>query len=52
VIAHRLSTILSMDNILVMDNGKIIETGNHKQLIDAGGFYNTLWNAQSGHSFI
>ncbi|HAT1881541.1 TPA: ABC transporter ATP-binding protein [Legionella pneumophila] len=52
VIAHRLSTILSMDNILVMDKGKIIEMGNHKQLIDAGGFYNTLWNAQSGHSFI
>ncbi|KTC65022.1 multidrug ABC transporter ATPase (plasmid) [Legionella adelaidensis] len=52
VIAHRLSTILSMDNILVMDNGKIIEMGNHKQLIEAGGFYNTLWNAQSGHSFI
>ncbi|CEG57770.1 ATP-binding cassette domain-containing protein [Legionella fallonii] len=52
VIAHRLSTILSMDNILVMDNGKIIETGNHKQLIDEGGFYKTLWDAQSGHSFI
>lgn len=52
VIAHRLSTILSMDNILVMDNGKIIETGNHKQLIAAGGFYKALWNAQSGHSFI
>ncbi|HAT2073491.1 TPA: ABC transporter ATP-binding protein [Legionella pneumophila] len=52
VIAHRLSTILSMDKILVMDNGKIIETGNHKQLIDAGGFYKILWNAQSGHSFI
>ncbi|MCE0724348.1 ABC transporter ATP-binding protein [Legionella resiliens] len=52
VVAHRLSTILSMDKILVMDNGKIIEMGNHKQLIEAGGFYNTLWNAQSGHSFI
>lgn len=52
VIAHRLSTILSMDNILVMDNGKIIESGNHKQLIHAGGFYKTLWDAQSGHSFI
>ena len=52
VIAHRLSTILSMDNILVMDNGKIIEIGSHKQLIDQGGFYKTLWDAQSGHSFI
>lgn len=35
-----------------MDNGKIIEIGNHKQLIEAGGFYKTLWDAQSGHSFI
>jgi len=52
VIAHRLSTILSMDNILVMDDGKIIEMGNHKQLIEAGGFYKILWDAQSGHSFI
>ncbi len=52
VIAHRLSTILSMDNILVMDNGKIIEMGNHQQLIDARGFYKMLWDAQSGHSFI
>jgi ATP-binding cassette subfamily B protein len=52
VIAHRLSTILAMDNILVMDDGKIIEIGNHKQLIDMKGFYKTLWDAQSGHSFI
>lgn len=52
VIAHRLSTILAMDNILVMDKGKIIEIGSHKQLIDAGGFYKALWDAQSGHSFI
>ncbi|BCA96075.1 hypothetical protein TUM19329_24360 [Legionella antarctica] len=52
VIAHRLSTILAMDKILVMENGKIIEMGNHQQLINAGGFYKTLWDAQSGHSFI
>ena len=52
VIAHRLSTILAMDKILVMENGQIIEMGNHQQLINAGGFYKTLWDAQSGHSFI
>ncbi len=33
-------------------NGKIIETGTHQQLIEADGFYKTLWDAQSGHSLI
>jgi len=52
VIAHRISTLLSMDNIAVMDKGRIIEMGSHQALIDQGGFYKSLWDAQSGHSLI
>lgn len=48
VIAHRLSTIQKMDRILVMDAGKIIEEGSHKELIRANGPYAELWNRQSG----
>ena len=52
VIAHRLSTLLSMDTIVVMDQGKIIEQGSHSELITLNGFYKNLWDAQSGHSII
>lgn len=48
VIAHRLSTVQKMDRIIVMDEGKIIEEGSHKELIRAGGSYADLWNRQSG----
>jgi ATP-binding cassette subfamily B protein len=48
VIAHRLSTLLHMDRIIVFDHGKIVEDGTHKTLLDLGGLYNTLWNAQVG----
>jgi ATP-binding cassette, subfamily B, bacterial len=48
VIAHRLSTIQRMDRILVMDNGKIIEEGTHKELLKQDGIYANLWNHQSG----
>ncbi|MCR5112748.1 MAG: ABC transporter ATP-binding protein/permease [Acholeplasmatales bacterium] len=46
VIAHRLSTIRNSDLILVMKNGNIIESGNHDELIKAGGFYKTLYYSQ------
>jgi ATP-binding cassette subfamily B protein len=48
VIAHRLSTIQKMDRILVMDNGKIVEQGSHKELLHVGGTYAKLWAHQSG----
>lgn len=47
-IAHRLSTITMMDRLIVLDNGHIVETGTHRQLIDKNGFYTQLWKAQSG----
>ncbi|HBF37641.1 MAG TPA: ABC transporter [Firmicutes bacterium] len=46
VIAHRLSTIRDAELILVMNNGAIIEMGNHQQLIEEGGFYADLYNSQ------
>ncbi|MCC0643695.1 MULTISPECIES: ABC transporter ATP-binding protein [unclassified Clostridioides] len=46
VIAHRLSTIRNADLILVMNNGSIIEQGNHDELMEKGGFYEKLYNSQ------
>ena len=46
VIAHRLSTIVDADLILVMDNGRIIEQGNHQHLLEKNGVYATMWNIQ------
>ena len=46
VVAHRLSTIKEADVILVMNNGKIIEKGNHRELLRNDGFYADLWNSQ------
>ncbi len=46
VIAHRLSTIREADNIVVMDHGRIVEQGNHKQLMEKKGFYYNLYMSQ------
>lgn len=48
VIAHRLSTIQKMDRIIVLENGKIVEEGGHKELIAKNGTYADLWAHQSG----
>ncbi|WP_340162141.1 ABC transporter ATP-binding protein [uncultured Hoeflea sp.] len=47
-IAHRLSTIAEMDRLVVLDQGEIVETGTHDELIKAGGIYADLWSRQSG----
>ncbi len=46
IVAHRLSTIKEADIILVMNNGNIIEQGNHAELLAKGGFYSKLYNSQ------
>ncbi len=52
VIAHRLSTIRNADIILVMNEGKIVEKGNHEDLMQQKGFYADLYNSQFGDSKI
>ena len=49
IVAHRLSTVKSADVILVMKNGRIIETGTHEELLAKGGFYSELYNSQFAH---
>jgi ATP-binding cassette subfamily B protein len=46
VIAHRLSTIIGADEIIVLDQGTIVERGTHHQLLAAGGLYASMWNRQ------
>jgi len=48
VIAHRLSTIQKMDRIIVLDQGKIVEEGTHKELLEKDDLYADLWNHQTG----
>ncbi len=47
-IAHRLSTIVGMDRIVYLENGRIVEQGNHAELLARGGPYAQLWNRQVG----
>ena len=49
VIAHRLSTIQNADTIVVINEGRIVEQGNHAQLLSKNGAYATLYNAQFKH---
>lgn len=48
IIAHRLSTIMHADKIVVMEKGKIVESGNHRTLLKKKGHYHKLWNLQKG----
>ncbi len=47
-IAHRLSTLSEMDRIIVLDHGRIVESGTHEALLERGGLYARFWHRQSG----
>jgi ATP-binding cassette subfamily B protein len=46
VIAHRLHTVVSADQIVVLDNGRVVESGTHSTLLDSNGLYARMWRAQ------
>jgi ATP-binding cassette subfamily B protein len=46
VIAHRLSTVRDADQILVVDDGRIVQSGTHDELLDSGGIYADLYRTQ------
>ena len=47
IIAHRLSTITNADQIIVVDNGKIVEQGTHEKLVENKGLYKKMWSTYS-----
>ena len=49
IISHRLATVKNCDKIIVMDKGKIIEQGTHKELLEKKGQYYRLWEMQQGN---
>ncbi|RGS52047.1 ABC transporter ATP-binding protein [Olsenella sp. AF21-51] len=48
VVAHRLSTVASLDRIVVLAHGEVVEDGTHHELVERGGEYASLWNRQTG----
>ena len=48
VVAHRLSTVASLDRIVVLADGEVVEDGTHHELVERGGEYASLWNRQTG----
>lgn len=48
IVAHRLSTVRGADRVLVMEHGRIVETGAHAELVAAGGLYSRLALVQTG----
>ncbi|MBK6913849.1 MAG: ABC transporter ATP-binding protein [Ignavibacteriales bacterium] len=50
LIAHRLSTVMHSDNIFVLERGKIIESGNHEELLELKGLYFAMWRQQIGEA--
>ena len=51
IIAHRLSTIRDADTIMVIDNGEIVESGSHEELIGFQGVYYNMYSRQFAHSY-
>jgi ATP-binding cassette, subfamily B, heavy metal transporter len=51
IIANRLSTMVDADQILVLEDGRVVEQGRHHQLLARGGLYAMMWERQTTHAF-